>query len=51
MGKTFTDQVSAMRARNRAGLVAALQEGRKQRASVLQSGKRYKRRDGKRVDW
>lgn len=51
MAKTLNDQVAAMRSRNRAGMVAALQEGRKQRATVVQSGKRYKRQDGKRVDW
>lgn len=48
---TKSDQVAAMRSRNRAEFVAALQDGRKLRASRIPSGKRYNRKEGKRVDY
>ena len=48
---TKSDQVAAMRSRNRAGFVAALQDGRKIRATSVPSAKRYNRKAGKRVDW
>jgi hypothetical protein len=48
---TKSDQVAAMRSRNRAEMVAALRDGRKLRASTVPSGKRYNRKDGKRVEY